>query len=210
MGVWTDRVVPRLTDRALAAPPVAELRDVVCAGLHGRVLEVGFGSGRNLPHYPAEVVSVTAVDPSDVGWALSEVRRARSAVPVERGGLDGRSLAQASASYDCVLVTFTLCTVPDPAAALAEAMRALRPGGTLHFLEHGLSPDPGVAAWQHRLDPVQRRVFGGCHLTRDLPALIRAAGFEGGPVSADYLPGPALARPWGWTVVGTAVRPGGA
>ena len=141
MGVWTERVVPRLTDRALATGRSVSCATAVCAGLSGRVLELGFGSGLNLPHLPPEVAAVDAVEPADVGWALSERRRARSRVPVERTGLDGQRLAAPDASYDGVLSTFTLCTIPDVAAALDEVRRVLRPGGTFHFLEHGLAPD---------------------------------------------------------------------
>ena len=207
MGIWTDRVVPHLTDRALRTEEIGELRAEACAGLRGRVLELGFGSGLNLRHLPPEVTSVSAVEPADEGWALSESRRRRSHVRVERSGLDGQALAEAEASFDSVLVTFSLCTIPDPAAALAEVRRVLRPGGRLHFLEHGLSPDPGVARWQARLEPVQRRVFAGCHLTRDMPALVIAAGLDLETVRTEYTPGPAFMRPWTYGYLGRAVRP---
>jgi ubiquinone/menaquinone biosynthesis C-methylase UbiE len=207
MGVWTDRVVPRLTDVALGQEEISELRAVACLGLHGRVLEVGFGSGLNLPYYPPEVVSVSAVEPSDVGWSLSRRRRARGPVPVERIGLDGQRLDADDASYDAVLSTFTLCTIPDAAAALDEVRRVLRPGGMFHFLEHGLSPDAPVAAWQHRLEPLQRRVFAGCHLTRDVAALVADAGLEVTLLEQRYLPGPGISRPWAYGYLGRAVRP---
>lgn len=206
MGTWTDRVVPHLTDRALSRPEINELRDEVCAGLTGRVLELGFGSGLNLPYLPPEVTAVHAVEPADAGWALSEARRAGAGVPVERSGLDGQSLDEPDASFDSVLVTFTLCTIPDAAAALAEVRRVLRPGGRFHFLEHGLAPDPGVVRWQERLEPVQRRVFAGCHLTRDIPALVGAAGLELEDVRAEYQPGPRAMRPWTYGYAGRAVR----
>ncbi len=106
-----------------------------------------------------------------------------------------------------MLTTFSLCTIPDAAAALAEVRRVLRPGGTLHFLEHGLAPDPGVARWQRRLEPVQRRVFGGCHLTRDVPALIAGAGFEVVELDQRYLPGPRVGRPWAYGSRGVARHP---
>jgi SAM-dependent methyltransferase len=208
MGWWTEHVVPRMADKACGTADIAELRGRVCTGLHGRVLEVGFGSGHNLRHLPSEVESVSAVEPSDTGWALSEKRRNRARVPVRRTGLDGQALAEPDASFDSALVTFSLCTIPDAAAALREVRRVLRPGGRLHFLEHGLAPDAGVAAWQHRLDPVQRRMAGGCHLSRDIPALVRSAGLDVEDVEASYLPGPRLVRPWGYGYLGTAVRPG--
>jgi ubiquinone/menaquinone biosynthesis C-methylase UbiE len=205
MGVWADRVVPRLTDKALSNDEVGELRAATCAGLHGRVLEIGFGSGLNLPHYPPEVTSISAVDPADTGWALSERRRARSAVPVERTGLDGQRLEAPDASYDAVLSTFTLCTIPDAAAALEEVRRVLGPGGSFHFVEHGLAPDDSVVAWQHRLEPLQKRVFAGCHLTRDIPALVTAAGLEITMLEQRYLPGPRIGRPWSYGYLGRAV-----
>jgi SAM-dependent methyltransferase len=207
MGVWSDRVVPRLTDRALATPAMDDLRAAVCTGLHGRVLELGFGSGLNLRHLPAAVTWLDAVEPADVAWQLSARRRAGSRVPVHRSGLDGQRLAANDESYDAVLMTFALCTIPDPAAALGEVRRVLRPGGTLHFLEHGLAPDPGVATWQRRLDPAQQRLFAGCHLTRDVPALLADAGLEVTDLDQRYLPGPRIGRPWNYGSRGVARRP---
>lgn len=206
MGVWAERVVPRLTDLALGNDDIAELRATACAGLRGGLLEIGFGSGLNLPHYPPEVTSVSAVEPADTGWRLSERRREASTVPVERTGLDGQRLSAADASYDCALSTFTLCTIADAAAALEEVRRVLRPGGTFHFLEHGLAPDDRVVTWQHRLEPLQRRVFAGCHLTRDIPALVAAAGMEITMLEQSYQPGPGVSRPWTYGYLGRAVR----
>lgn len=206
MGLWTDRIVPRLTDRALGSAEISQLRATACAGLEGRVLEIGFGSGLNLPHYPAGVTWAGAVEPADEAWRLSAGRRAATPFPVERVGLDGQHLTAPDASYDAALATFTLCTIPDPAAALAEVRRVLRPGGHLHFLEHGLAPDETVVAWQHRLEPLQRRVFAGCHLTRDVPALLESAGLEVTVLEQRYLPGPAVGRPWSYGYLGRAVR----
>ncbi len=198
MGVWSDRVVPRMADRMLSGHEIGELREQACAPLHGRVLEIGFGSGLNIRWYPRAVESVAAVEPSDVGWSLSERRRARTDRPIERRGLDGQRLDEPDASYDAVLLTFTLCTVPDPALALAEVRRVVRPEGVLCVLEHGLSPDAGVARWQHRLEPVQRRLAGGCHLTRDIEALVTGAGFEMTHLETSYLEGPGISRPWSY------------
>lgn len=207
MGVWADRVVPRLTDKALGNDEISQLRAAACAGLRGRVLEIGFGSGLNLPHYPPEVTSISAVEPADTGWALSQRRRERSPIPVERTGLDGQRLEAPDASYDAVLSTFTLCTIPDAAAALVEIRRVLRPAGSLHFVEHGLAPDDAVVTWQHRLEPLQKRVFAGCHLTRDIPALVYGAGLQVTMLEQRYLPGPRVSRPWGYGYLGRAVRP---
>ncbi|MCW2758944.1 MAG: Methyltransferase type 11 [Nocardioidaceae bacterium] len=205
MGWWEERVVPGLVDRALRGRPIGELRADVCAGLSGSVLELGFGGGLNLLHLPPAVTRVDAVEPSDRGWALSERRRTRSEVPVRRVGLDGQRLLADDTSYDHVLCTFTLCTIPDPSAALSEVRRVLRPGGTFAFLEHGLGPTKGVVRWQRIFEPAQRRVAGGCHLTRDVPALVAAAGLDPGPVRAEYLPG--LRSPWTYGYLGTAVAP---
>lgn len=205
MSWWGDRVVPHLTDVALRSPEIGELREEVCRGLHGRVLEIGFGSGLNLRFYPAAVTSVAAVEPSDVGWRLSEERRARTGLPVHRSGLDGQRLTEEHDSFDSALVTFSLCSIPDPGLALSEVRRVLRPGASLHFLEHGLAPDAGVARWQHRLDPVQKRVFGGCHLSRDVRGLVEAAGLEVAELRAEYQPGPRVMRPWVYGYLGRAV-----
>jgi SAM-dependent methyltransferase len=206
MAFWTDRVVPRITDRALSSRDVMEMRALACAGLNGRVLEIGFGSGLNVGLYPDAVTRLDAVEPSGLGWSLSSRRRAGSRVPIERTGLDGQRLSAADGQYDAVLSTFTLCTIPDVGRALAEVRRVLAPGGRFHFLEHGRAPDAGVERWQRRLDPVQRRVCGGCHLSRDVPALVGAAGLEVTDLTAAYLPGPPVGRPWTYGFVGSAVR----
>lgn len=206
MGAWEDRVVPRLVDRALRGPDIEALRTRVCAGVWGDVLELGFGSGLNVPHLSSEVATLSAVEPSDLGWSLSEERRRSSRMHVERVGLDGQRLAASEASYDVVLSTFTLCTIPDVEQALAEVRRVLRPTGSFHFLEHGLAPQAGVATWQARLEPLQRRVAGGCHLTRDIASLVQAAGLEIIELSTDYLPGPRVARPWSFGYLGRAAR----
>lgn len=196
LRVWDERVLPRLADLSLRGHEVGELREVTCAGLTGRVLELGFGSGLNVRWYPPEVTSVTAIEPSDLAWQLSERRRARSTVPVERAGLDGQRLDLAAHSHDSALVTFSLCTIPDPLLALRETRRVVRDGGRLHVMEHGLAPDESVRRWQRRLEPVQRAVAGGCHLTRDIPGLVREAGWHVEDVEQSYLPGPGMAKPW--------------
>ncbi|KQV69904.1 methyltransferase type 11 [Nocardioides sp. Root122] len=196
LRLWDERVVPRLTDLSLRGTEVGELREVACAGLTGRVLEIGFGSGLNVRWYPGEVTGVTAIEPSDLAWQLSERRRARTGLPVERAGLDGQRLDLADGSHDSALVTFSLCTIPDALRALREVRRVVRDGGTLHVLEHGLAPDEPVRRWQRRLEPVQRAIAGGCHLTRDVPALVAEAGWHVRELQQEYLPGPAASRPW--------------
>lgn len=196
LRVWDERVVPRLTDLSLRSHEIGELREATCSGLSGRVLELGFGSGLNVRWYPPEVTSVTAIEPSDLGWQLSERRRARSDVRIERAGLDGQRLDLPDDSHDSALVTFSLCTIPDPLRALREARRVVRDGGRLHVLEHGLAPEESVRRWQRRLEPLQRAVAGGCHLTRDIPGLVQAAGWHVEDVEQSYLPGPRVSRPW--------------
>ncbi len=196
LRVWDERVVPRLTDLSLRGHDVGELRDEACAGLAGRVLEIGFGSGLNVRWYPPEVTSVTAIEPSDLGWELSARRLGRTTTPIERAGLDGQQLDLPDDSHDSALVTFSLCTVPDPVLALREARRVVRAGGRLHALEHGLAPEEPVRRWQRRLEPAQRAIAGGCHLTRDIPALVERAGWHVDVVEQSYLPGPRMSRPW--------------
>jgi SAM-dependent methyltransferase len=202
MGIWNDRVVPHLTDAGLRSAEVTRLRERVGRGLEGRVLEIGFGSGLNVPVYPTAVTSVSAVEPSDVAWRLSEERRRESTTPVDRAGLDGQHLALPDASHDAALVTFSLCTIEDPLLALREVSRVVRPGGRLHLLEHGLAPEPGVQRWQRRLEPAQRRVFGGCHLTRDVLAMVRESGWATVWTEQAYLPAPAVGRPWTFLTMG--------
>ena len=177
MGYYNAQVLPRIVNVACGMKAAEPLRRRVCAGLCGDIVELGFGSGLNVPFYPAGVNHIAAVEPSDVGWKLSERRRKATTVPVQWSALDGESLPFPDDSYDAALSTWTLCTVPDVTAALGELRRVLKPGGALHFVEHGLAPDERVRRWQRRLDPVQQRLFGGCHLTRAIVELLTAAGF---------------------------------
>lgn len=177
MGFYERRVLPRIINTACGTKTVEPLRRRVCEGLAGGVVEIGFGSGLNIPFYPAAVTRVAAVEPSDLGWQLASQRLKAASVPVQRSGLDGQSLPFEDNSYDSALSTWTLCTISDAAAALREVRRVLKPGGTLHFLEHGLAPDENVRRWQRRLNPLEQRVFGGCNFTRPIVDLLTAAGF---------------------------------
>jgi SAM-dependent methyltransferase len=204
MGLYRDHVVPRLVDFACGSAGFDTWRARAADGLAGRVVEVGFGSGLNVPHYPPAVDVVLAVEPATVARRLAEKRIAASPVRVEHVGLDGRDIPLEDVSCDAALITFTLCTVPDPEQALSEVRRVLRPGGTVHFLEHGLSPEAGVARWQHRIEPVQRRLADGCHLTRDPTSLVERAGFVMGQNEQRYVRGP---KPWSWITLGVAAKP---
>lgn len=201
---WEEHVLPRVVDRLLDVGEVHKLRARACAGLEGRVLEIGFGSGLNVQHYPAAVTEVAGVEPNHDAWKLAGPRIAESPVTVRRSGLDGQHLAEDDESFDTALSTFTLCTIPDHDLALREVHRVLRPGGELHFLEHGLAGDARVERWQHRIEPIQRRVGGGCHLTRQPAEAAEAAGFEVLDLEAGYLPGPSLTKVSGYVYLGRA------
>jgi SAM-dependent methyltransferase len=177
MSIYRDHVLPRFINLACGVKTSDPHRERVCAGLHGDVVEVGFGSGLNVPFYPDAVRSVAAVEPSDLAWKIAGKRVAASPVKVERSGLDGQSLPFDDDTFDSAISTWTLCTIPDLPAALSEVRRVLRPGGTLHFVEHGLAPDESVVRWQHRLNGLEQVVFGGCQLTRDIPGELEQAGF---------------------------------
>ncbi len=201
MGFYDDQILPRVIDVVLGNKNVGKLRARALTGLHGTVVELGFGSGTNVPYYPDAVERVYAVDPTLVGRKLAAKRIAASAVPVEFVGLDGAVIPLEDGSVDCALTTWTLCTIPDVDAALRELRRVLRPGGSLVFLEHGISDDPDVARRQRRFDPIQQRIAGGCHLARDPVALMKAAGFGIEHVDNFVMAGPKIA---GYMYAGTA------
>jgi ubiquinone/menaquinone biosynthesis C-methylase UbiE len=186
MGIYAERVLPRLLNVACGAKASRPLRERVCAGLHGQVVEIGFGSGHNVPFYPDTVQRVAAIEPSQLSWRLAQDRMSASPVTADQAGHDGQSLPFADNSFDAALSTWTLCTIPDPHLALTEVRRVLVPGGTLHFIEHGLAPDENVQRWQRRLEPINKRVAGGCHLTRPILDLLKTAGFTVQEVDVFY------------------------
>jgi SAM-dependent methyltransferase len=176
---YTERVLPHIVECTCAGARMVPVRRPALEGLRGTVVELGFGSGANVGLYPTAVERVLAVEPSMRAREMAGKRlAAHPSPPVEFVGLDGASLPLGDASADAVLSTFTLCTIPDVASALLEVARVLRPGGALHWVEHGRSADANVLTWQRRFEPVQRRIAGGCHLTRDAEELALAAGLR--------------------------------
>lgn len=204
MGWWERQVVPRIVDKTLGTEDAHAIRTAACAAVSGRVLEIGFGSGLNLRHLPPSVTEVAAVEPNDTAWRLAGPRIEAWGGPVTRAGLTGEHLDEPDESFDHVLLTFVLCTIPNPGATLREARRVLRPGGQVHFAEHGRAPEEGVHRWQRRLEPVQRRLAGGCHLTREPVRMLEAADLRVTDLEASYLPGPGVTKPFSYVYRGRA------
>ncbi len=187
---YARRVFPFLLDRACGVPAVEALRRRVVPEARGRVIEIGLGTGRNLPHYDAtKVTEVVGVDPAGGMLKRAEARALAAAFPVSLRQLSGEALPFEQDEADSVVCTFSLCTIPDPAAALAEMRRVLKPGGRLLFAEHGASPDPGVRRWQDRLNGLWGRVAGGCNINRPIFTLLSDAGFRLDRPETGYLPG---------------------
>ncbi|MDM9650900.1 class I SAM-dependent methyltransferase [Pseudomonas wenzhouensis] len=191
MRVYDRYILPHLIDFACGMGAVMKARSQLVPLAQGRVLEIGIGSGLNLGFYdPQRVEVVVGVDPSAAMQRLARERAARCQVPVEMIALELGQIQAADASFDDIVCTFTLCTIPDAIAALREMRRVLKPGGRLLFCEHGLAPDLPVVRWQKRLTPLWKPLAGGCHLDRDIPALIGAGGFHIRELSTGYLKGP--------------------
>lgn len=201
-GFYQRRVFPWLNDRFCGDEQLQELRAEALRPAHGRVLEIGFGTGLNLPHYPAAVQSLVAVEPNAgmVGRARSRLAAAPMPVEIIAGGAE--AIAAPAASFDTAVSVLTLCTVGDPARVLAELRRLLRPNGRLLLLEHGLAPDAGVARWQRRLNGLERVLACGCTLDRPVAALVRAGGFGFESLRQFYAPG--IPRTHGWLTLGCA------
>ena len=190
MGFYREHILPRLTHLAMSTKETTRQRQQALVGVTGEVLELGIGSGLNLPHYPPGVRRVVGIEPSVTAARMAEQRIRTAVFPVEILPGGAESVAVDEGRFDAVVSTFTLCTIPDVAGALATVRRALRPGGRFFFLEHGLSSEPRVQRWQRRLEPLQKRIGGGCHLTRDPRALIESAGFAVSGLDTFYADGP--------------------
>lgn len=204
LGLYRQYVLPHLVEWVLGSEGWDRWRERTVEGLSGHVVEIGFGSGLNVPHYPPEVTRVYAVEPALRARRLAEGRVADSHAEVVHVGLDGAVLPLEDDCCDGALSTFTLCTIPDVESALAELRRVLRPGGVFHFLEHGAAPGTGMARLQRTLEPAQKLFADGCHLTRDPVALVQQAGWEIKDVESRYVGG---RSPWNYLSVGVATAP---
>ena len=204
MGFYSRRILPKLIDKACGQPPMQALRGRYVSRASGRVLEIGIGSGLNLPHYGQEVDSITGLDPAAELTAIARTRAADASAPVDLLQVSGEEIPADDASYDNLVCTWTLCSIPDVDSALKEMHRVVKPGGSLFFIEHGLSPDDGVQTWQRRLEPIWKIIGGGCHLTRKADDLIQDAGFLVPELESGYQPGPRFAA---FMTHGVAVKP---
>jgi ubiquinone/menaquinone biosynthesis C-methylase UbiE len=190
MNLYERWILPPILDLTMRQKHLIKYRRAAVAAARGRVLEIGVGSGLNLPLYGKQVELVYGIDPSSKLLAIARRRAAASPVPVEFLLGSATAIPLADDTVDTVVMTWTLCSIPDPLAALREMRRVLKPNGNLCFVEHGLSPEPGVERWQHRITPVWRRIAGGCHLDRKIDELIRLAGFDLTHLQVEYAPGP--------------------
>lgn len=190
MGLYAKHILPCCLDKACSIGPIEKQRKKIVPLAKGRVLEIGIGSGLNLPHYdPAKVKKVTGVDPDEHIWKRSQMRRDAVQFPVERIGLSGEDIPLETDSMDTVVITYSLCTIPDPVKALREMRRILKPGGDILFCEHGRAADTNIVKWQKRIDPIWSKIAGGCHSGRDIPKLIRQAGLKTTELHQQYIPG---------------------
>jgi ubiquinone/menaquinone biosynthesis C-methylase UbiE len=190
MGFYDKHILPRMLNAAMSAKPITYQRRKVVPRAQGRVLEIGFGAGHNLPFYDAtKVERIWALEPAAEMRARSAERRAASAIPLEFIDLPSEKIPLDAESADTVLVTYTLCTIPDVMAALGEMRRVMKPAGRMIFCEHGEAPDESVRRWQRRITPFWKKIGGGCHVGRQIPRLIADAGFRVDDMETMYLPG---------------------
>jgi ubiquinone/menaquinone biosynthesis C-methylase UbiE len=187
MSFYSQVIVPLLCDFGLDRPFVARYRRKLLADAGGNILELGFGTGLNLPYYPPHVRRITTVDPNIGMYRRARRRIKHAGVEVDRRVLGGERLPFEDSTFDDVVSTFTLCSIEEIAQAMREVYRVLKPGGKFLFLEHGLSPDLNVQKWQHRLKWLQMRLAGGCHLDRDMRALVTAQPFASVQLDEFYI-----------------------
>jgi ubiquinone/menaquinone biosynthesis C-methylase UbiE len=205
MGFYSRHILPRLLDGAMSTKPIAYQRRKVVPRAEGRVLEIGFGAGHNLPFYDASKVSrIWALEPAAEMRARAAERVAASPIPLEFLDLPGEEIPLQNDDADTVLITYTLCTIPDVMKALGQMRRVLKPGGKMIFCEHGEAPDESVKRWQRRITPVWKAIGGGCHVGRPIPKLIQDGGFRIEEIQTMYLPG--TPRFAGFNYWGSATR----
>ena len=191
MTFYERYCLPRLLDLACGVRPVRRQRDKIVPLARGEVLEVGIGTGLNLPHYRAEQIErIWGLDPATQMNRTTRKRLCGTGLDLELLALSAERIPVENDRFDTVVLTYTLCSIPAPVTALREMKRTLRPGGRLLFCEHGLAPEPSIARWQRRLTPAWRRIAGDCHMDRDVPALLDAAGFKVDDLQQGYIPGP--------------------
>jgi ubiquinone/menaquinone biosynthesis C-methylase UbiE len=178
MGIYSRLIFPRLCDWSMRNPRIEKLRREMLSGVSGEILEVGFGTGLNLEHYPEHLLHLTAVDPGEGMARLARRRIKRSDISVDLRVQTAEELPFEDGQFDCVVSTWTLCSVRDASRAVTEVGRVLKTGGRFLYLEHGLSEEPGVQRWQRRLTPLQKRIAGGCRLDVDIEALVRSGAFR--------------------------------
>lgn len=187
MSFYSRVIVPRLCDLVLDRPFVAQHRRKLLSGVRGEILEIGFGTGLNLPHYPEAVRRITVVDPNPGMHRKAQHRMQQVGIDVDMRLLSSEELPFDEATFDCVVSTFTLCSIEYVSRALAEVHRVLKPEGQFLFLEHGLSPDPKVQTWQRRLNWLERRLADNCHLDRNMRELVSAQPFGSIEIDEFYL-----------------------
>jgi len=187
MGFYSRYIFPRVMDRVMSSRQMSRVRAAVLAGVAGDVFEIGVGTGLNLPHYPEHVRRLTTADPNAGMCRFARERSVAAGIEVTHFTVSGESLPVEDASFDCVVCTWTLCSIPDAERALREIHRILRPHGKFHFVEHGIADDARVRCWQHRLTPLNKIFADGCHLNRDMRALIESQRFQFETIENYYL-----------------------
>lgn len=190
---YATRILPRIIDSACGQSAMTRLRSRYVSQAQGKVLEIGIGSGLNLPHYSSAVESITGVDPAEALTVKAASRAERILARVDVIGVSGEEIPVTSASFDTVVCTWTLCSIPHAEAAVSEMYRTLKPGGKLIFIEHGRSDDAKIQKWQRRLEPIWKVIGGGCHLTRRADDLVQGGGFDLLAFESGYQPGPKFA-----------------
>ena len=203
MNLYDRYLLPYLIDMACGIEPVQRQRAKIVPRATGRVLEIGIGTGRNLPFYDkSKLQELYGLDPAEQMHRLARKRMRRSKIDMHLLTLSAEEIPEPDASFDTLVMTFTLCSILEPVKAVKEMKRVLKRGGQLLFCEHGLAPDPSVQKWQHRLTPIWKPLTGGCHLDRDIPGLLREGGFRIAQLETLYLPGP---KPLTFNYFGTAM-----